>query len=36
MKVLDGRGEKGLWVAIVADEFFRYANEILPKLQKFL
>ncbi len=36
MKVLERRGEKGLFVAIVADEFFRYANEILPKLQKFL
>lgn len=36
MKVLEKRGEKGLWVAIVADEFFRYTNEILPKLEKFL
>ncbi len=36
MKVLEERGEKGLWVAIVADEFFRYTSEILEKLQKFL
>lgn len=36
MKVLESRGEKGFWVAIVADEFFRYANEILDKLKKFL
>jgi cysteine synthase len=36
MKVLEQRGEKGLWVAIVADEFFRYTGEILTKLQKFL
>jgi cysteine synthase B len=36
MKVLEQRGEKGLWVAIVADEFFRYTNEILNKLKPFL
>ncbi len=36
MKVLEQRGETGLFVAIVADEFFRYANEILDKLKKFL
>jgi cysteine synthase len=36
MKVLEQRGEKGLWVAIVADEFFRYSTEILDKLRKFL
>lgn len=36
MKVLEERGEKGLWVAIVADEFFRYSNEILDKLKKFV
>ena len=36
MKLLEQRGEKGLWVAIVADEFFRYTNENLPKLEKFL
>ncbi len=36
MKVLEERNEKGLWVAIVADEFFRYTSEILKKLQKFL
>jgi cysteine synthase len=36
MKLLAERGEEGLWVAIVADEFFRYTGEILAKLKKFL
>ena len=36
MKLLEARGEEGFWVAIVADEFFRYANEVLNKLNKFL
>jgi len=36
MKLLAERGEEGLWVAIVADEFFRYTSEIMAKLKKFL
>jgi len=36
LKVLEARGEKGLWVAIVADEFFRYTGEIPAKLRKHL
>lgn len=36
MKVLEARGETGLWVAIAADEFFRYTNEILNKLRPFV
>ena len=36
LKVLEGRGEKGLWVAIVADEFFRYSSEVAERLRQYL
>jgi len=36
LKVLESRGEKGLWVAIVADEFFRYAGEVADRLKEYL
>jgi cysteine synthase len=36
LKVLEKRGEKGLWVAIVADEFFRYSSEVAERLMKYL
>jgi cysteine synthase B len=36
LKVLEERGEKGLWVAIVADEFFRYTSEVAERLREYL
>jgi cysteine synthase len=36
LKVLEKRREKGLWVAIVADEFFRYTSELAGRLQEYL
>ena len=36
LKVLEERGEKGLWVAIVADEFFRYTSEVAERLRDLL
>lgn len=36
LKVLEGRGGKGPWVAIIADEFFRYTSEVAEKLLESL